>query len=156
MRRRIQRSLELVSQSLRRSESKPDLDLFRQVSALIPFKPPKSLPHTTRIGVVDDVNVYIVDGDWVRRQFCMDYVFGGHDLVYGAGNKAHPELTFIPDKQIWIDGRMESYEQTMTLFHEIFERRQMEKGVSYGKAHAAANRAERALRQHLARQKARA
>jgi hypothetical protein len=72
--------------------------------------------------------VWIVDGNKVRRDLDADFCFGSHDK----------EFPFIPDNEIWLDASMTVEEAPFTLIHELVLRRLMAAGTSYDKAYTAA------------------
>jgi hypothetical protein len=92
-------------------------------------------PHHVNgyLGQVDGLSIYLVDGHQVKRLCYMDFVEGGHDLVY-------PD--FIPPGEVWIDGRIHVHDRPAILLHELVERRCMECGLSYEEAHEIANEIE--------------
>lgn len=70
--------------------------------------------------------VFLVDGAWVRKNYNVDFVYGGHDLVYN----------FIPKREIWLDSSVEVKERPFTLLHELYERHRMDSlGETYDVAH---------------------
>ena len=72
------------------------------------------------------LDIFLVDGPWVRTNHNVDYIMGGHDLVYN----------FIPKGQIWIDDSIEAGERPLTLLHELYERHRMAtKKETYDVAH---------------------
>lgn len=81
--------------------------------------------------------VRYVRGEKVRRWWDVWFVFGGHDLIYPA---------YIPENEVWIDVRQDSREVKYTLHHELHERKNMAKGMSYPKAHRKATASEQKLR----------
>ena len=81
--------------------------------------------------------VWIVDGKKVRDIFNIDFVEGGHDLVYN----------FIPKGEIWIDNvNYESDNFCFILAHEEYERKLMADGMEYHNAHSLASKHEHELR----------
>jgi hypothetical protein len=83
---------------------------------------------------LDGVALYLVEGDWVKERFLMDFVEGGHDKVYD----------FIPSKEVWVDHSMEPANWPFIAFHELVERHLMEHdGLDYDAAHNRANNLER-------------
>ncbi len=84
------------------------------------------------------LHVWYVRGDIVRQYFDPHFIFGGHDLVYGS-------YITMP-RTVWIDVCQDEREIAYTLLHEMVERRLMERGWSYAKAHAKAIEAEMSLR----------
>jgi hypothetical protein len=82
-------------------------------------------------------DVWIVDGNSVRRDIYPEFLYGGNDQRY----------LFIPEKEIWIDQAISAEEYTYTLEHEICERSLMAlSGISYADAHDSALVLERNLR----------
>ena len=80
------------------------------------------------------VRVYLVDGRWVREHKHIDFVHGGHDVVY-------PD--FVPKNEVWIDDTLDKGELPYVMYHELFERRMMSRhGWDYNKAHDEASRLE--------------
>jgi len=71
------------------------------------------------------IEIFLVNGEKVRTLFDIDFVEGGHDLVYD----------FIPPKRIWIDNDMVVKERAPTILHESSERNSMSHGMSYENAH---------------------
>jgi|GEM_PF-1786884 len=84
------------------------------------------------------VNIWYVRGDIVRKSFDPHFTHGGHDLVYPSYIKEA--------RTIWIDIYQDDREVPYTILHEIVERKKMERGGSYDKAHAYAIQSELALR----------
>lgn len=88
------------------------------------------------------VSVYIVDGNYVRNNFDVDFVLGGHGYVYD----------YVPKDEIWIENVPSTEDQYFNLRHEIYERDLMlEKGIEYDKAHEEAANFEKGLREKLKR-----
>jgi len=79
--------------------------------------------------------IKIVNGTKLRQKG-VDFVFGGHHYVY----------KFIPKWEIWIEKAVPVTERKAIIVHEIEEYHKMEKGMSYPKAHAIANKKERKFR----------
>lgn len=121
-----------------------DMKLWNQITEIIPHDPHDE-PSPRLIGQIDNVKVYIVDGDLIRHNYYMDYVDGGHDLVYGPGNKTYPEVNFISPNTIWLDGSNDYGTMLETLYHEVIERRLMSQGMTYDEAHKIANLSERQI-----------
>ena len=100
---------------------------------------PNFVVHTSRI---KNLTVRYVLGEIVRAYFDPQFIFGGHDLVY---------RDYISKNEVWIDARQDKREITYTLFHELFERWLMARGMRYNPAHALATKAEKQLRAKDAR-----
>lgn len=95
----------------------------------------------------DGLDVYIVDGDWVRRNLSVMFGHGGHGYVH----------EFIPHNEIWIVARhfkncgcREKNNQKLskayfdsTVLHEIIEYKKMRQGMTYWRAHQIALEKER-------------
>lgn len=86
----------------------------------------------------NQLTIQYVRGEVVRQYFDPHFVFGGHDLVY-------PSYITTP-RTVWIDVRQDPREIPYTLLHEIAERKKMEKGWTYDKAHTYATENELLVR----------
>lgn len=75
----------------------------------------------------DDLDVYIVDGDWVRTNINVDFVEGGHGYVYD----------YVPKNEIWVEDMEDKKEMWFNFKHEQFERNLMKNNpkMSYEDAH---------------------
>jgi len=92
--------------------------------------------YIERLGSLPEgIEVWLVDGRAVRHDF-IDFVEGGHDLVYD----------WIPERQIWIDNDLSRDEWPFVIVHEAIERALMEDGMEYDPAHDEANKVEDKLR----------
>ncbi len=76
----------------------------------------------------DRVQVYFVDGEYIRSKIDIDFIGGGHDYVYD----------WIPAGEIWLDDRHRK-EYQFILLHELHERNKMIVGETYNRAHSDAN-----------------
>ncbi len=75
---------------------------------------------------IGDVDVYIVDGKYIRDNIDVDMTEGGHGYVYP---------NFIPINEIWIDdANLDEIEDI--LIHEFEERKRMIDGMDYDTAHS--------------------
>lgn len=89
----------------------------------------------------EDVDVYLVDGDFIAAFVYIDFTLGGHHYV----DKQYGEM--IPTGIIFIDEMLSKYGREAILVHETEEYRLMHyKGWTYEKAHVAANRVEQDYR----------
>jgi hypothetical protein len=116
-----------------------DSHLWENCKSLVPDRIPGGrLP--VLLGHLDlasePVAVWLVNGDDVKLRYRMDFFDGGHDLVYH----------WLPKRQIWIDATDDSHEWPFDLYHEAHERRLMQGGATYARAHADATEIERKLR----------
>ena len=84
------------------------------------------------------VNVWIVNGRFVRSVFDIDFTAGGHDHVY----------EFVPAGEVWIDNDITEKERGFVLLHELHERNRMADAVPYSLAHAESSRLEFRCRHH--------
>lgn len=70
--------------------------------------------------------IWIVDGNYIRREIFNEFIYGGNDERY----------TFVPENEIWIDNSISADEYLTTLEHEINERNLMRfNGYTYYDAH---------------------
>ncbi len=79
----------------------------------------------------DELKIYLVDGEAVRRDH-IEFVSGGHGYVYD----------YIPKEEVWIDDNQKDKPSDMeaTITHELYEIKKMrENGLSYNEAHELAN-----------------
>ena len=75
--------------------------------------------------VADSLNVWIVDGDAVRRDIFPDFGFSGNDKAY----------YFVPRNEIWLDNSMSCEDIKFSLLTETVERRLMAEGLDYDSAY---------------------
>lgn len=80
----------------------------------------------------EGVRVYEVDGRYVRDNLDTDFTLGCHDL----------ECSSVPTGEIWVERMIDKADECFNATHEIVERSLMAQGETYGKAHAAAIKAE--------------
>lgn len=89
------------------------------------------------LGKKDGLDIWVVNGSFVRRKILSEFLFGGNDRVYN----------FIPEGEIWLDGAINATEVEYTTKHELTERKLIaEKGLSYDEAHRIAGVEEQQLR----------
>ena len=89
--------------------------------------------HVKKLGeTADGLEVYLVNGRLVRSAFFIDFVDGGHHLIY----------PWVPEKEVWIDDDLRESEIPFVLLHELHERRLMAKGYSYARAHPSVSKIE--------------
>jgi hypothetical protein len=88
----------------------------------------------------DGTKVFIVDGDYVRDNISVDFVEGGHDLVY----------KFVPEGEIWVEKMIVGHDERMNMIHEIYEHTLMKHmKLSYDVAHDHTQTVEKILREHF-------
>ena len=78
------------------------------------------------------IEVYIVDGKYVRENMEIGFTHGGNPEVYD----------FIPEREIWIDSDLSRDEIIPTVLHEAIEYKLISNGINYDKAHDTANKIE--------------
>jgi hypothetical protein len=76
----------------------------------------------------EGLDVYTVDGDYVRNYVETDFSLGGHGLVYPN----------IPIGEVWIEDTGNQQDDNANLLHELTEYALMLKGVGYEEAHTQA------------------
>ena len=93
--------------------------------------------HKKYLKTVQDFKIFLVDGQRLRRVH-IEFVEGTNFMV----------KKYVPAGEIWIDDNLKAKPKDMAgvILHEVFEVGQMKKGLSYEKAHRAANRKEKSWR----------
>lgn len=76
--------------------------------------------------------VWLINGRLVRSAFFIDFVDGGHHLVY----------PWVPEKEVWLDDDLQPAEYPYVLLHELHERALMAKDWTYNRAHPSASKIE--------------
>lgn len=90
------------------------------------------------MGKRQGLDVWVVNGTFIRRKILSEFLFGGNDRVYN----------FVPEGEIWIDGSINAVELEYAIQHELTERKLMaEKSLSYDEAHKMASAEEQQLRE---------
>lgn len=101
------------------------------------WSPPNEEPHHAGFMEVDGIEYIFVDGPFVRDNFHIDFVEGGHFYRYA----------FIPEDEIWIEDAMPRIDTIAVGLHETHERYLMkEKHWRYEDAHESASDVERKFR----------
>jgi hypothetical protein len=81
----------------------------------------------------EDIDVYFVNGEYVRDFYMTEYVEGGHGYVYD----------WVPKNEIWIEDSLDEAEIPAILLHEFLERTLMKyRKFPYVKAHVIASKVE--------------
>jgi len=92
------------------------------------------IPLPYRLGIIDNVEIYLVDGDYVAKTYSMQFVLSGHDKVH----------RYIPRKQIWIDINYKEISRPRIIYHELIERYMMDNySLNHDEANEIANRLEK-------------
>lgn len=86
--------------------------------------------------LANKMQVWIVNGKFVRTEFDINFTEGGHHLVY----------LYVPSNEIWIDDDVVDEERLLIVLHELHEHILMLKGMSYDKAHFESSAMERQCR----------
>ncbi len=94
---------------------------------------PRPAPYLRRAATRGDLQVWIVDGAYVRGRLDREFTNFGHHY-------RHP---FIPPDELWIDREADPDEQEFFIEHLLAERRLMARGVPYARALEEADRVER-------------
>lgn len=81
--------------------------------------------HINLLKDYDEIKIWLVDGEIVKKNLLLDYALGGHDLIYD----------FIPNKEIWIEKTIPVLERKFVILHELHERFLMLQGFNYPHAH---------------------
>lgn len=94
---------------------------------------PLKLPYIQKIEERGDLQVWIVDGSYIRSHIDEEFTNFGQ----------HYRYPYIPLNELWIDRATKSDEQRFFIDHLLVEHRLMAKGMLYEKALAEADREER-------------
>ncbi len=96
----------------------------------------RKLPYLKKIGRRGSIDVWLVDGTFVRTNIDEDFSNYGH----------HGSFDFIPAREWWLDEEAKPDERDFYLRHLAVETRLMRQGKSYEDAREAADRMESGLR----------
>jgi hypothetical protein len=119
--------------------SKQDKTNLTESNILTQWSIPAANLYKYYYGQREGFNVWIVDGEFVRRYYFDEFVYGGNGERY----------TFIPPDEIWIDNAINSAEFEYTLRHEINEFLLMKSfQMSYYDAHDSSLSLEQELRHY--------
>ena len=121
-----------------RKQQKLRIDLVKNINKLMKLKQKYSLPINVRLKKIETKegkDIFLVDGNKIRKAIDIDFTMGGHGLRY----------VYIPVDEIWIDSSNED-ELEEVFIHELTEFNLMKQGMSYDKAHVQASLAEIGLR----------
>lgn len=89
--------------------------------------------HVKKYGETSDgLKIWVVNGRLVRSDYFIDFVEGGHHLIY----------PWVPEKEVWLDDDLMPKEYPFVLLHELHERDLMSQGWTYDKAHADSSKIE--------------
>jgi len=90
-------------------------------------------PYLKKIEELGDLQVWIVDGSYIRSHKDEEFTNFGQ----------HYRYPYIPTNELWIDREAKHDERQFFIDHLLVERRLMAKGMPYEKALTAADRRER-------------
>ena len=89
--------------------------------------------YLKKIRELSKIRVWLVDGEYIRKNICEDFVNYDH----------HYHLKFIPKNEFWIAEGTDEDEIRYYIDHMLVEHRLMSKGMSFEEASAKASLAER-------------
>jgi hypothetical protein len=91
------------------------------------------LPYLKKVGDRGDLDIWIVDGPWIRLHRDIEFTNFGQ----------HYRFPFVPVNELWIDRETREDERKFFIDHLLVEHRLMAAGTPYPEAIEAANREER-------------
>src|SRR5688572_5649350 len=96
----------------------------------------RRLPYLERLGRRGGIEIWQVDGAWIRQRRDVDFTNFGH----------HGSFDFVPPDEIWLDVEADPDEKHLFLRHALAEWREVKKGADYEEARKRAVKSERRLR----------
>ncbi len=90
-------------------------------------------PYIEKVDERGDLNVWIVDGAYIRTHMDEEFTNFGQ----------HYRFSYIPEKELWIDREAKNDEQQFFIDHLLIEHRLMAQGMPYEKALPKADSQER-------------
>jgi hypothetical protein len=87
--------------------------------------PKNRKPYVRKICDISEIEVWLVDGEYVRKNICEDFVNFDH----------HCHLSFIPKNEFWIAREAKHNETRFYIDRMLAERRMMAAGSGYEEAH---------------------
>lgn len=94
--------------------------------------------YIKKIGVFEPYTVWLVDGEYIRKEMDENFVEFEH----------HIHLPFIPKNELWIDHETHSRERRFFIENALTERALVDAGIPEKEAHAKANHRELRERIH--------
>jgi hypothetical protein len=91
------------------------------------------MPHIQRIEDINGLQVWIVDGTYIRGRIDEEFTNFGQ----------HYRFSYIPTNELWIDQEAKPDERRFFIDHLLAEHRLMSKGMPYEKAIVTADKEER-------------
>ena len=126
----------------------PDSKL-QKAHNIIKEKEHEKISYKINICNIGDAKLFLVDGNKMEALLSTDFTCGGSDMSYGKKSNVG-EGAFIPDGEIWVDGKMDTTEIRFISYHEAVERFVMiNYDMSYEKAHEIANEMEKEKRKNM-------
>lgn len=95
--------------------------------------------HVRKLADFEDLSVWLVRGDQVRKQHDPNFIMGGHGYVYD----------YVPKNEVWIEEALPPLDKAFTLLHELYELSLMREGMTYDPAHERATEIEKKLRNRV-------
>jgi len=89
--------------------------------------------YSKKEGTISDFEVWIVNGEYIRKNICEDFVNLGQ----------HYALKFIPKNEFWISKEVVPGEEWFYIAYLLTENRLMAKGMTHKKASEIADKAEK-------------
>jgi hypothetical protein len=96
-------------------------------------------PYVKKIEKISDINVWLVDGEYIRKNICEDFV----------NFDQHYHLKFIPKNEFWINKTNKHHENRFYITHLLVEHRLMKNKTPYARAFAKAAMIEKKEREKL-------
>jgi hypothetical protein len=90
-------------------------------------------PYLKQDGKISEFEIWIVDGEYIRKNICEDFVNIGQHYVFD----------FIPKNEFWIAKEADEGEEHFYVDHLLIENRLMACGVSYDESVTLASRVEK-------------
>src|SRR3989339_183282 len=94
-------------------------------------------PYIYQDGKISKFKIWIVDGEYIRKNICEDFVNLGQHYLY----------KFIPKNEFWIAKEAYEGEENYYVDHLLIENKLMASGVPYNKAYVIAAKIEKKERQ---------
>ena len=96
-------------------------------------------PHIKKLGTVNEFNVWLVDGEYIRNNVDEEFTNFGQ----------HYHYKFIPENEFWIDNERTPGEEEFYIDHLLLENKLMSEGLGYEEALEKADQAEKKERRKV-------
>jgi hypothetical protein len=100
------------------------------------MKEPAKAPYVTHIDQRGELNIWVVDGSYIRGHIDEEFTNFGQ----------HYRYSYIPKNEFWLDQEAEHDERRLFIEHLLVEHRLMEQGKPYAEALVEADKHERTER----------